>query len=72
MPYILGKGPGADYPSPGFAGGSGGGHGGLGGRAASQVTTGAAYGSITEPSEFGKFGCVLVYRFQYSEGRCSR
>ena len=51
---VAGKGPGADYPSPGYAGGSGGGHGGLGGRAASQVTTGAAYGSIKEPNEFGK------------------
>ena len=52
--FLTGKGPGADYPSPGFAGGSGGGHGGLGGRAVSQVTTGGAYGSITEPDEFGK------------------
>ena len=51
---LTGKGPGADYPSPGFAGGSGGGHGGLGGLAVSQVTTGGAYGSITEPNEFGK------------------
>lgn len=50
----IGKGPGADYPSPGYAGGSGGGHGGLGGRAVSQVTTGGAYGSIKEPNEFGK------------------
>ena len=50
----IGKGPGADYPSPGFAGGSGGGHGGLGGRAVSQVTTGGAYGTIKEPNEFGK------------------
>ena len=51
---VTGKDPGADYPSPGFAGGSGGGHGGLGGRAVSQVTTGGAYGSIREPREFGK------------------
>ena len=51
---ILGKGPGAKYPTPGFAGGSGGGHGGLGGRSTSQVTTGAAYGSVKEPTEFGR------------------
>lgn len=50
----LGKGPGAKYPTPGFAGGSGGGHGGLGGRSTSQVTTGAAYGSVKEPTEFGR------------------
>lgn len=54
MIHIAGKGPGANSPSPGFAGGSGGGHGGLGGRAASQVTTGASYGSIKEPNDFGK------------------
>ena len=54
MIVVVGKGRGANYPSPGSAGGSGGGHGGLGGRAASQVTTGPAYGSITEPNEFGK------------------
>ena len=53
---FTGKGPGANYPSPGFAGGSGGGHGGLGGRSASQVTTGASYGSIKEPNDFGGFG----------------
>ena len=51
---FTGKGPGANVPSPGFAGGSGGGHGGLGGRAASQVTTGASYGSIKEPNDFGE------------------
>lgn len=52
---FAGKGPGANYPSPGFAGGSGGGHGGLGGRATGQVTTGASYGSIKEPNDFGEF-----------------
>ena len=56
MNDFAGKGPGANSPSPGFAGGSGGGHGGLGGRAASQVTTGASYGSIKEPNNFGEFG----------------
>ena len=53
---FTGKGSGANVPSPGFAGGSGGGHGGLGGRAASQVTTGASYGSIKKPNDFGEFG----------------
>lgn len=52
---FTGKGPGANSPSPGFAGGSGGGHGGLGGRAASQVTTGASYGSLKQPNDFGEF-----------------
>lgn len=48
-----------------FAGGSGGGHGGMGGRASSQVTTGASYGSIMEPNDFGKlallFGLRLIF-----------
>ena len=51
---LTGLGPGADTPGLGYAGGSGGGHGGLGGRAASQATTGSAYGSITDPIDFGE------------------
>lgn len=50
---FLGPGKGADYIPGYLAGGSGGGHGGRGGRAIARVFSGASYGSVLKPLDFG-------------------
>ena len=54
MVTILGPGKGADF-IPGYpAGGSGAGHSGRGGRAVARILSGATYGSVLRPLEFGE------------------
>lgn len=58
---ILGQGKGIDAISGFPGGGSGGGHGGRGGRAAGQILSGATYGSVLTPLNFG------ILRFVFNE-----